>query len=113
MILPSGQAVRVHRDKLNEINEAIDNVHKKRKRKSTSEEIHVPKSPAFEVLSKTALMNLMPPPQTPKLGILGKSEVVGSNPARDKKTFFPNLSMCSDSIINSPFQKPKIWPILA
>ena len=89
MILPSGQAVRVHRDKLNEINEAIDNVHKKRKRKSTSEEIHVPKSPAFEVLSKTALMNLMPPPQTPKLGILGKSEVLGSNLARDKKNFFP------------------------
>ena len=75
--MPSGQAVRVHKDKLNEINEAIDNVHKKRKRKNTNtnDDISLPKSPAFEVLSKNALMNLMPPPQTPnpKLGsILGE-----------------------------------------
>ena len=87
MVLPSGQAVRIHKDKLNEINEAIDNVHKnKRKRKSASAaselDITIPKSPAFEVLSKNALMNLMPPPQTtPKLGILGQ-HLMTSTPLR-------------------------------
>ena len=89
MVLPSGQAVRIHKDKLNEINEAIDNVHKnKRKRKSASAaselDITIPKSPAFEVLSKNALMNLMPPPQTtPKLGILGQ-HLMTSTPLRGK-----------------------------
>lgn len=89
VVLPSGKAVRLHMDKLNEINEAIDNIkaHKggSRKRKMTenSPDIHSRKSaPAFEILSKNALMNMMPPPPSPvhgpmpmpmnKIGLLGQ-----------------------------------------
>ena len=98
MVLPSGKAIRLNADKLNEINEAIDALTKKpeprgnRKRKPSIDSIgenasgpgqggSAPKkSPAFEILSKQALMKMIPPPppmppRTPaglQPGILGQ-----------------------------------------
>ena len=76
--MPSGKAVRLHEDKLNEINEAIDAVNKKgankRKRKQSFMDdnfsVATKSSPAFEILSKPALMSMMPPP--PPMGLLGQ-----------------------------------------
>ena len=94
VILPSGKAVRLHEDKLNEINEAIDAMNHrkgvaKRKRKSSIDSLEnasptAPSGhPAFEVLPKNALMNMMPPPPSPmggsqKMGLLGQHLISGS-----------------------------------
>ena len=86
MILPSGKAIRLNAEKLNEINEAIDALNTKgtpgkRKRKQSMDsmdtlmETAASKGPAYEVLSKNALMNMMPPPPMPpasKMGLLGQ-----------------------------------------
>ncbi len=91
IVLPSGRAIRLDTEKLNTINEAIDAVHSKgNKRKRKSSAMESPESilntkgttgPAFEILSKSALANMMPPPSTPgflptshagKMGLLGQ-----------------------------------------
>lgn len=74
VVLPSGKAIRLHTDKLNEINEALDSLtNKKQKRKRKLSTPDLTSKPAFEVLSKAALMNMMPPPPIPtKMGLLGK-----------------------------------------
>jgi hypothetical protein len=82
VILPSGKAVRLHEDKLNEINEALDAANKKRKRKHSDDTSYLSSPsgtssrPPFEVISRSALMAMMPPPMAPpssssKMGILG------------------------------------------
>ena len=65
VILPSGKAVRLHEDKLNEINEAIDamnhrkGIASKRKRKPSIDSLEnaspTGSHPAFEVLPKNPL----------------------------------------------------------
>lgn len=100
MVLPSGKAIRLNADKLNEINEAIDALTKKpgtsgtgkgsRKRKPSIDSLaevggtsggpsSAKSSPAFEILSKQALMSMMPPPppmppiaNAPRMGLLGQ-----------------------------------------
>ena len=92
VILPSGKAVRLHEDKLNEINEAIDamnhrkGIASKRKRKPSIDSLEnaspTGSHPAFEVLPKNALMNMMPPPPSPhqqKMGLLGQHLISGGS----------------------------------
>ena len=92
VILPSGKAVRLHEDKLNEINEAIDAMNHrkglaKRKRKPSIDSLENASPtghPAFEVLPKNALMNMMPPPPSPmggsqKMGLLGQHLISGGS----------------------------------
>ena len=85
VVLPSGKAVRLNKDKFNEINEAIDNLHKnKRKRKSSASEVDLNFSRSFEVLPKNALMSMMPPPMAPP-SILGQ-HLLTSTPTRGMST---------------------------